>query len=268
MRLALKIAYDGRAYHGYARQPHIKTIEGEIINALKKAGAIENVKDAQLHVASRTDKGVSAWGNVIAFNTSMKKDSLINALSHIFDNIWIIAYASVPKNFHPRYAKQRKYRYYLINDGLDIKKMRKAAKLFIGEHDFSNFAKIENKNPVRKIDNIIIYDGPIIKMDFIAKTFLWHQVRRIVSAIEKVGRGMSIEEIESALAGKKKTSFGIAPPENLVLVDVSYPKSLNFHYLNHVKNILKVKKNNAEKEVMMLNDMEKFLFEKTCKRNK
>ena len=262
MRLALKIAYDGRAYHGYARQPNVKTIEGEIIDALLEIKAIESVEEAKLHVASRTDKGVSAWGNVIAFNTSMKKDSIINALCHLFKNIWIIGYASVEKNFHPRYAKQRKYRYYLVNNGLDIKKVREVAELFIGEHDFSNFAKIENKNPIRKIDDIVIHDGKIIKVDFTAKTFLWHQVRRIVSAIKKAGEGTPIDEIKDALAGRKKTNFGIAPPENLVLMDVVYPKNLNFHYLKYVKDILKMKKMDMEKKSMMLDDMEKFLFEK------
>ena len=66
MRLALKIAYDGTKYHGFARQPKVKTIEGAIIDALIEIGAIKDVKDAQLGVASRTDKGVNAWGNLIA----------------------------------------------------------------------------------------------------------------------------------------------------------------------------------------------------------
>lgn len=268
MRLALKIAYDGKAYHGYARQPGLRTIEGEIIDTLMEIGAIGDIKKAQLRVASRTDKGVSAWGNVIAFNTSMKMKSLINALSHLLEDIWVVAYANAPKNFNPRYAERRRYRYYLINDDLDIKKMRYAAKIFIGEHDFSNFAKIENKNPVRKIDSIVIHDGEIITLDFTAKTFLWHQVRKIVSAIEKAGRGASIEDIQDTLIGKKKTDFGIAPPENLVLIDVLYPKSLNFHYLNYVKNMLKIKKKSMKKELMMLHEMEKFLFENERKRNK
>ncbi len=268
MRLAFKIAYDGTKYHGYAHQPNVKTIEGAIIDTLIEIGAIEDPKKAQLRVASRTDRGVSAWGNVIAFTTSMKKASLINALSYVLEDIWIIAYVSVPKNFHPRDAEQRKYRYYLINDNLDIKKMREAAKLFIGEHDFSNFAKIENKNPVRRIDKITIRGRHIMKIDLIAKTFLWNQVRRMVSAIEEVGKGESIDVLKAALTGKKKINFGIAPPENLVLLDISYEKNLEFCYLNYAKNMLKMKEENMEKGLMMLRDMKKFLFETVHRRNK
>ena len=267
MRIALKIAYDGTKYHGFARQPNIKTIEGAIIDALMAIGAIKDVKNAQLGVASRTDKGVHAWDNLIALTTSLKIASLIPALSHALESIWIIAYAPVLTTFHPRYAIRRKYRYYLVNDDLDIHRMKKVAKLFIGEHDFSNFAKIENKDSVRTIDKIIIHGDNIIKIDFTAKSFLWNQVRRMVSAIEKVGKGESIDAVRKTLTDKKRINFGIAPAENLVLLEVTYAKDLNFNYLEYTDNILKRRIENMQRDLLMLRDMKKYLFKDTNRRN-
>ena len=69
MRLALKIAYDGRAFHGFARQPALRTVEGEVRLALEKSHLVEDPDAANVRGSSRTDAGVSAIGNVIAFDT-------------------------------------------------------------------------------------------------------------------------------------------------------------------------------------------------------
>ena len=226
MRLALKIAYDGTLFHGYALQPGIKTVEGEIEEKLKEMGAISH---SRLSVASRTDKGVSSAGNVIAFDTQMAASSVVNALVHSLRGIWIIGFAEVNSDFNPRYAIKKKYRYYLYNDGIDIHALKEAINLFVGEHDFTNFARLDGRNPVRKIEKAKVSGTLILKIDFEGKSFLWNQVRRMVAAAEKVGRGkVSLEDVEQALAKKSKRNFGIAPPENLLLIDVAYKKNLNF----------------------------------------
>ena len=74
---------------------------------------------------------------------------------------------------------------------LDVDRVLSAAGLFTGEHNFQNFARVEPlKNPVRTIDNIVVGEKQdFLVLDFYAQTFLWNQIRRIVSAVEKIGDG-------------------------------------------------------------------------------
>ena len=71
MRVALKIAYDGTRFHGYARQPNVRTVEGEILHSLRRAKLLDDPRAARFEGASRTDRGVSALGNVIAFDSRL-----------------------------------------------------------------------------------------------------------------------------------------------------------------------------------------------------
>ena len=73
MRIAIKFAYDGSNFYGYARQPLLRTVEGELIRGLIKHGIIEDTNDSCFRSASRTDKGVSAICNVAAFDTIFSK---------------------------------------------------------------------------------------------------------------------------------------------------------------------------------------------------
>ncbi|MDI6917322.1 MAG: tRNA pseudouridine(38-40) synthase TruA [Thermoplasmatales archaeon] len=219
MRVALKFAYDGKSFFGYARQPKLRTVENEIINAFEKTKIVyENFGSA-----SRTDRGVSALGNVVAFNTDFTGD-IVSALNANVSDIWFYGIAKTDESFNPRYAKERWYRYFLFNSGADVDKMKKASKLFAGVHDFTNFARIENRNPVRKINSLKIKEkGNFIIIDIRAESFLWSMVRRIVSALEKVGKKeIKIDVIKDALETRKRFDFGSAKPEGLILIDVRY----------------------------------------------
>ena len=191
MHIAIKFAYDGRKFHGFARQPQLKTIEGELLKSLIEFGFIEDIKESCFRSASRTDKGVSAIGNIIAFNTNAPKNRVFQDLKNNLTDIIIYGIKNVETEFYPRHAKFRIYRYYLKSNKLKIDEILNAAELFTGEHNFSNFAKIEEfKDPIRIIDNIIISkQDDFLIIDFYAQTFLWNQIRRIVSALEKVGKG-------------------------------------------------------------------------------
>ena len=160
MRIAVKFAYDGRSFSGYARQPNLKTIEGELINTLIQHGFITDTKQSHFQSASRTDKGVSALGNVVAFNADCNKNIVIEELNEDLTDVVIYAIAVVESEFYPRHAKQRSYRYYLKRNNLDIDILLSAAALFTGEYNFSNFARIEEfKDPIRTIDNIVIAES-------------------------------------------------------------------------------------------------------------
>ena len=162
MRLTLKFAYDGKKYQGYARQPQLKTVEGEIIKALIKQGFIEDTKESYFRFASRTDKGVSALGNVIAFNTKASKRSIIKELNDELTDMLFYGIKDVDQDFFPRYAQYRIYRYYLKNMNLKMDKILSAAGAFTGTYNFSNFAKLEKfKDPIRTINNIIVTNNDL-----------------------------------------------------------------------------------------------------------
>ena len=226
MRIAIKFAYDGRKFQGYARQPNMKTVEGELIKNLTQQGFIEDATKSCFRSASRTDKGVSALGNVVAFNTDSTKKHILQTLTNEATDIIVYGIKTVEPDFYPRYAKWRIYRYYLKNHNFALEKLLSVTALFTGEHNFHNFARVEaDKNPIRIIDNILVTEqDDFFIIDFYAQTFLWHQIRRIVSALEKVIIGkLEKEQIIDALANpEKKVDFGLAPAEPLILRDIIY----------------------------------------------
>jgi tRNA pseudouridine38-40 synthase len=248
MRVALKFAYDGKKFYGYARQPKLKTVEGELINTLINHGIIQDIIESYFRSASRTDKGVSALGSVVAFNTDISKTNILQTLSNDSSPILIYGFKDVESEFNPRYAKFRQYRYYLPVVNLDIEKIISALNFFTGKHDFSNFAKLEpHRDPIRTIYNIIFtQENDILIIDFFAQTFLWHQIRRIISALIKVGSGkLDKEEISKALNNPdKKVDFGLASAGPLILKDVVY----NFEFEYDKKQLIKLKQ--IEKKII------------------
>ena len=250
MRYALKFGYIGKNYNGYARQPNLRTIEGDIINALEKSKIIDDLAGARLRVASRTDSGVSALGNALALNTDYRKNELIPALNAHLEDIWFYGIHKVDDEFNPRHAKERWYRYSLNDAGFDIKRIRESAELFLGTHNFSNFAKLEDNDPHRTINSIEVssHDNLII-LDFKAQSFLWQMIRRLVNAILEVERGkITRDDIKSALSTDKKFDFGLASPEPLILMDVRYDfdfeiDKIKLKYLkeNILKNLNRLK---------------------------
>ena len=226
MRLAIKFAYNGKKFHGYARQPHLKTVEGDIIKTMMKYGFIEDTDKSRFRSASRTDKDVSALGNVVALNTKASKKDILKNLSNEFTDILLYGIEEVEPEFNPRFAISRQYSYYLNIKNIDVEKLMSSSMIFTGEHDFSNFARIESfKNPIRSIDNIVFtHEEDFLIIDFYAQTFLWNQIRRIIFALEKIGCGkLSKRHLEDALCNPhEKVDFGLAPAKPLILKNISY----------------------------------------------
>ena len=228
MRYALKFAYDGTRFEGYARQPGRITVEGEILMALKAKGIAKDIRSA-----SRTDRGVSAAGNVIAVDTKFPAKGIVPALNSELEGIHFHGMAQVPDDFNPRHARLRHYRYFLHAESVpQLAELREAAKLFVGEHDFRLFCKKDTgrENTVLTIDSIEFSgEGEFIVCDIKAQRFLWELVRRVLSAILGVAEGkIPSEAVEKMLAGEPAMKGGIKPlaPEFLVLVDVDY--GINF----------------------------------------
>jgi tRNA pseudouridine38-40 synthase len=221
MRIGLKIAYDGRDFHGFARQPDVRTVEGEVLFALKKAGIIETTEAAGFQGASRTDAGVSALGNVIAFDTEVEDDSLVGRFNDAAKGVWAWAVANLPPKFNARRARVRWYRY-AMSGHHELAVLTEAANVFVGTHDFAAFASPDAERTRRHVDSVdLIRDGEEILVDVRAPSFLRGMVRRIVSALLAVERGdINAIVLADALAAGKGPDLGLAPPEPLVLMDV------------------------------------------------
>jgi tRNA pseudouridine38-40 synthase len=241
MRIALKFAYNGKHFSGYARQPGRRTIEQTLLDLLIEQKVLNDARTSCFRTASRTDRGVSALGNVCAFDTTCSKEKVFQQMTEAHSDVFIYGVQIVEPGFYPRHAKQREYRYYLQRAGLDIERTLSAASLFTGEHNFQNFARVEPlKNPVRTIDNIVLSEErDFFVLDFYAQTFLWNQIRRIVSAIKKIGEGtLSLDAVRGALLHPEKTvDFQVAAPEPLILMDVIY--DFPFEYKKNYKKELR-----------------------------
>lgn len=221
MRVALKIAYDGRAFFGHQRQPDRRTVEGECLAALRGARILRDPKEAFFRSASRTDRGVSAVGNVIAFDTSLRPDAVVGAFDDKARDVWAWAAAPVPDGFHPRHAVQRWYRYVLL-DPVPEDRLQEAGRLFEGTHDFGSFCSEPLADPFT-LDRVTVARREAATLiDVRARSFRRGMVRRIVAGMLAVARGeASGEELRSVLAGEER-DFGSVPPEPLVLMDVMY----------------------------------------------
>lgn len=222
-RIALKFGYNGNAFYGYQRQPEVRTVEGDIISACLKMKAFDDPAEADFSSASRTDRGVHAIGNVAAFNTDFNPVELVEGLNATCRDILFHSYLSVNASFAPRRAKMRHYRYLLFEE-VDGSALGSALDLFVGRKDFKNFSKSGARGRYRTVESIhsARKDGCFV-IDFRGTSFLHNMLRRITAAAVSVAKGAAtIGEIETALQGNASRSFGLAPPEYLVLMDVDY----------------------------------------------
>ena len=251
MRVALKIAYDGGAFFGHQRQPDRRTVEGECLAALRAAKILRDPREAFFRSASRTDRGVSAIGNVIAFNTSFAPRAVVGAFNDRARDVWGWAIAEVPDAFHPRHALERWYRYHLFTD-LSLPTLRRAAALFVGEHDFNSFTSDPAPGPIT-INRIgVSRAGRAILIDIRAGSFRRGMVRRVVSAMARCARGdIFEEEIRAALNGRRR-DFGVVRPEPLFLMDVLYSVPMRVILVPKIRDVLHSLESETELRVRFL----------------
>ncbi|MBS3801302.1 MAG: tRNA pseudouridine(38-40) synthase TruA [Candidatus Thermoplasmatota archaeon] len=254
-KLALKIAYDGTRFHGYARQPTVRTIEERIIDSLIDKNIISDVKKAEIRCGSRTDKRVSALTNVMTFYTDEPAKNVLYLLSSEFDSIFPYGITEVDDNFNPRHAISRSYRYLIPINRFSTSKLKNALSLFIGKHDFSNFARIEShRNPVRTIDRITVNEGDnVVIVEITAQTFLWNQIRRIIEAsIKYCKEKITLDQIQQALTHPETPiDFNISPATPLILTNIKYP-DLSFFEPEELKQRRNIVESLVEKHLTNL----------------
>lgn len=222
VRIAFRVSYLGSRFYGSQMQADRRTVEGEFIATCRLLSLFDDWRQAGFQSAGRTDRGVHACGQVIAFSTTAPDRAALAINTRLPPDCWCTGYALPDPVFHPRYdAKSRTYRYYFPHHLQDVSSMERAASSFLGIHDFSNFARVRDKNPERRIlaTHIGKEDG-FVFFEVTAESFLWHQVRCMASALLRVGYHIAPEEsISQMLEAPPERPLQPAPAEGLILWD-------------------------------------------------
>lgn len=247
MRYALIVEYDGTRYSGFQYQNNANSIQEEIETAIARfTGEAVRVK-----AAGRTDAGVHALGQVVAFDTDTvhPAEVVVRALnSHLPNDIAVKSSCAVSDAFDPRRrAVSRTYVYtidcgrtrsplrrrtsYYLGRHLAVDRMTEAAELLEGVHDFAQFAgRLEraDASTVREVHSIEIREcGEVVRIEVIGNAFLPHQVRRMAGSLVDAGLGkLTTEHIRQMLEGRPSDVTARAlPPHGLCLVSIQYDDS-------------------------------------------
>ena len=237
------VEYDGTDFLGYQIQASDRTVQGEIEKSLQKV----TQSAIRIDGAGRTDAGVHAIGQVIAFNATWKHspEELQRALNATLPNDIVISDLKiVDQSFHPRFSAlsrsycytilnqpwvsvlQRRYAYH-VKKKLDVVAISEASQFLIGSHDFASFGKPpQGENTVRQVTQAEWFtDGTWLTFEITANAFLYRMVRTLVGTLIQVGLGrLGVDEIKDILEARDLTrSAPPAPAHGLCLVRVTYP---------------------------------------------
>ncbi len=255
MRIRAIVSYDGTDYAGFQRQADVITVQEALEDSLLEV----TQEQTTVLAAGRTDAGVHAVGQVIAFDTAWGHGTLDlhRALNAVLpQDIAVRALDRTEDDFHPRFeARRRWYRYRVLNGPiraplarryslhvpypLDVEVMGGAARLLVGEQDFATFGQPpQGDATVREVFRAkweveSAPGGPFesatgedrfLRFDVEANAFLYRMVRSIVGTLLEVGQGrMSMGTFESAFRSRERGQAGkTAAPEGLCLMRVGY----------------------------------------------
>ena len=251
----LIIAYDGTDFHGWQMQSNKPTVQGEIVNVLRRV----TQESVQLHGAGRTDAGVHALGQIGSFRTqsTLSANEFQRALNALLPpTIRIVAAEEVGPDFNARWSARGKiYRYRLYRGKvvppmlwryvlhypfpLDEDAMRDASARFVGMHDFASFAastgseeddkERSTEREIYSTELVRSADGEELVFTIRGRSFLRYMVRKIVGTLLDVGRGkLKPDDIDRLYELKDRSKSGpTVPPQGLCMVSVELEEA--FH---------------------------------------
>lgn len=239
--IKLLLEYDGTDFHGWQYQPGLRTIQGDLEQALEKIFRC----DIAVIGAGRTDAGVHARGQVANFRLDhpMPPDKIMAALNgNLSRDVRILAVAEVPLEFHARFDAIRRHYSYTIarqerainrfycwtyRSPLDVVRMQEASNYLLGEHDFRAFCRVDDPQEgylcsIEKIHWEQLANALILSI--IGNRFLHHMVRIIVGTMINVGRGFTaVAEIPAILESRDRNNAGpTVPAKGLCLERIDY----------------------------------------------
>lgn len=240
----LLISYDGTKYFGWEHQPNTEmTIQGKLENVLSKMVS----HDIDIQCSGRTDAGVHAKGMVanVFLDTDKSEDAILNYLNKFLpEDISVLEVKVAGERFHARYnATGKTYVYtcyigrskpvfdrkyvWTLESVPDIKRMKEASRILIGEHDFAAFCANPRmkKSTVRNVDSIKIEkEGDYLFFTYHGNGFLQHMVRILTGTLIEVGMGKrTVNSIKELLENKDRKLAGeTAPAQGLCLESVDY----------------------------------------------
>ncbi|MDF3127978.1 tRNA pseudouridine(38-40) synthase TruA [Kiritimatiellaeota bacterium B1221] len=246
-RIAVSVGYDGSDFQGWQVQPGKRTVQDEIEKAF---GLICASESPRIHGSGRTDTGVHARGQVFHVDPSRPlsarrwQDALNGVLP---DDIRVYAVRDVASDFHARFdAQSKQYRYFILNapvmppelrrvrhhvrKDLNVERMREAASLLQGKHDFLSFSANRGKPEQSTIRTLSRMDlevhGSELCLIAEADGFMYKMVRQLAGALLRVGLGeLSPADIQQLLSEPERNHLApTAPAQALFLWKVSYPE--------------------------------------------
>ena len=238
----IDLSYDGSGFHGYARQRDVRTVQGELEEALARI-----LGPTRTEVAGRTDAGVHARAQVVSFSTGVAVDCarLARSLTGLLGpEIVVFDCQLVEDGFSARFnAVRRTYRYHILNrpypdplrrgtlwhvkHPLDVSAMDLASGYLVGEQDFASFCrKAEGGSTVRTVLSAGWKRHPddLVRLEIVGSAFCHQMVRSIVAFCVEVGRGrLAPDDTPRVLEARDRNAArGAAPPHGLVLWRVEY----------------------------------------------
>ncbi|HXC52226.1 MAG TPA: tRNA pseudouridine(38-40) synthase TruA [Candidatus Limnocylindrales bacterium] len=247
MRVRGTVEYLGTKWAGWQLQPDQPTVQGELERAL----AIFTRSPVRVHSSGRTDAGVHASGQVIAFDVADDTDleRLFLAVNALTDkSISIVDLARANDAFDPRrHALSRTYEYTIVNARppspflrdrswhviapLDLEQLQRLARMLAGEHDFAAFRAADCESPSTRrfvTESVWTRDGAVYTYRVSANAFLKQMVRTLVGSMVDVVVGKLDEEtfVELLGGGSRMLNGRTAPAAGLSLVRVEYPPEL------------------------------------------
>ena len=241
----MTISYDGANYRGWQR---LKNDEKSIQFKIERVLSEFYKSEIKLIGSGRTDAGVHALKQIANFHAddTYNTTGIYKYLNHYLpEDIAVVQIELANEQFHSRFnVSEKHYQYkiwngvhsnvferkssYWFKDFLDIDKMKNAAKLLIGKHDFLGFStKSKKKNTTKEIYNInISNEGSMIIVDIYGEGFLYNMIRIIVGTLIEIGQSKKeISVINKVIkSGNREDAGFTVPAKGLCLVDVKYSK--------------------------------------------
>ena len=241
--IKLTISYDGTDFHGWQRQPGLRTVQNVLEEALEQLTQARPATNA----SGRTDAGVHALGQVVHFFTASRHSPEVfaKALNALLPrDLRVLEARDMPQSFHSTLdARSKRYRYVIDNATiaspfelryswhvirrLDVDVMRLAGQALLGRHDFRSF-ETEWPNRTSSVRTIVDLEvsrsEPLVSIEVEADGFLYNMVRTIAGTLVLVGTGKRPPSwVGEVLRAENRVVAGpTAPPQGLFLVRVRY----------------------------------------------